>query len=313
MSKPTINSNFFYRIRKTKSNTIHKGLFYYNSTLMYGGLDGSTNELWQLSNNKFKNAQTGTYLGGSSGTPILVSSSNAPSFTFEAGSQSDTYYVKASTGKYLNLNSSDEPEWGATRNTAWHFEKLVKLSSIGGFSGNNDYFSEKCGSTSGGTWKKSWTDVVDGLYKALFGIEATQSGAYYNMYGAMYNNTVNPSSYRGKFHTGIDMTNYGGCAVYAPINGEVINVDRDWGVVCIEKSSGVNFVMAHMSNIPASIKIGSYVNKGDEIGNQSNKGLPSGSGTHVHFEVTGGDTLCMTLNSLSSSSIGSTKPPYDYI
>ena len=122
MALPSNNANLFYRMRKDTSTTTHQGLYYYNSAFAYGGLDGSSNELWQLSNNKLKNAQTGTYIGGSGTTPALVAASSAPTVTFETGSNSDTYYVKASTGKYLNWTSANKLEWGSSKSTAWRFE-----------------------------------------------------------------------------------------------------------------------------------------------------------------------------------------------
>ncbi|MPN63533.1 hypothetical protein SDC9_211297 [bioreactor metagenome] len=100
-----------------------------------------------------------------------------------------------------------------------------------------------CGNTTGGTWSSTWTTKVNALYNALFNQTASQARAYYNLYGAMYSNTVSPISYRGKFHTGIDMTYSSGCNVYAPISGTIKGIDRTtWGTVYIEKSSGVNIV-----------------------------------------------------------------------
>lgn len=318
MALPSNNANLFYRMRKDTSTTTHQGLYYYNSAFAYGGLDGSSNELWQLSNNKLKNAQTGTYIGGSGTTPALVAASSAPTVTFETGSNSDTYYIKASTGKYLNWTSANKLEWGSSKSTAWRFEKLIQLTSIGGFDGNSDYFNEKCGNTIGGTWSSTWTTKLNSLYKALFQTDASKSGTYYNLYGAMYNNTVTPTSYRGKFHTGIDMTNYKYCPVYAPITGTIKGIDRTkWGTVCIEKSSGVNFVMSHLmlDSIPDELAVGKRIEKGKPIGNQGNSGLglADGVNTHVHFEVTSATNLCTTLNSHSSVAMGSTKVPYTYL
>ena len=276
MALPTNNVNYAYRMRRTTNQSTHEGL-YYNPAFAYGTLDGSTNELWQLSSSKLKNIQKGTYIGGTT-SASLVAETSAPTVTFESGSTSDTYYVKASTGKYLNWTSSGTLEWGSSKSTAWHFERLIVLTGIGGTSTNKDYFSEKCGNTTGGTWSSTWTTKVDALYKALFKQTATQGNTYYNLYGAMYNNSVTPSSYRGKFHTGIDMQYSSGCDVYAPITGVIKGIDRTgWGTVCIEKSTGVNYTISHLTSIPAdsdTFAIGKTITVGTLIGKQGSKGLP---------------------------------------
>lgn len=320
MAIPANNANYFYRMRNTTSTTTHQGLFYYSGTFMYGGLDGSTNEMWQLSGSKLKNAQTGTYIGGTT-TAALVAAASAPTVTFEKGSSADTYYVKASTGKYLNWTSAGKLEWGSTKTTAWRFERLIQLTSIGGTASNKDFFNEKCGNTTGGTWSTTWTTKLNTLYYNLFKQTASQARTYYNLYGAMYNNSVNPSSYRGRFHTGIDMTYASNATIYAPITGVIKGIDRTkWGTVCIQKSSGVNYVMSHMvlSSIPqdsATFGVGKTITKGTVIGKQGNSGLgfASGVNTHVHFEVTSAANLCTTLNSHSSVAMGSTKIPYSYL
>lgn len=320
MALPTNNVNCFYRMRKDTSTTTHQGLYYYSSAFAYGGLDGSPNELWQLSSNKLKNTQTGTFIGGTAPNAALVAAASAPTLTFEAGSSTDTYYVKASTGMYLNWTSSGKLEWGSTKITAWRFERLIQLTSIGGTASNKDYFNEVCGDTVGGTWSSTWTTKVNALYQALFSQTPSQSRTYYNLYGAMYNNSVTPASYRGKFHTGIDMTYSSGCDVYAPITGIIKGIDRTtWGTVCIEKSSGVNYTMSHLvlSSIPntTDFAVGKVINKGAFIGKQGNSGLglAAGVNTHVHFEVTSATNLCTTLNSHSSLAMGSTKVPYSYL
>jgi murein DD-endopeptidase MepM/ murein hydrolase activator NlpD len=150
----------------------------------------------------------------------------------------------------------------------------------------------------------------------LFDETPSQARTYYNLYGAMYNNSVTPTSYRGKFHTGIDLTYSSGCDVYAPITGIIRGIDRnEWGTVCIEKSSGTNYTMSHLSSIPTSLAVGNTITKGTLIGKQSNTGLnlQAGVNTHVHFEVTSATNLCTTLNSHSSVAMGSTKVPYSYL
>ena len=314
MPKPVVNVNYFYRMRRSASE--FRGLRNASGNLVYGGFNGSSNDLWQLYyGNKLMNAFSKTCIGGT--TPSLVSTSAAPTVTFENGPNTDTYYVKASTGKYLNCTSSGVLEWGSTKTTAWYFERLIRYVDIGGYSGNDDCFSERCGDTTGGDWPTVWTEKVAKLYKALFGTSATvtEDHAFVNLYGAMYNSGTQPAAYRGKFHTGIDLNYYSGCEVYAPISGIVRGIDSTWGTVCIEKTPGINFTMSHLKSIPSALQVGKEVQKGDLIGLQSNTGLglDPEKGTHVHFEVTAKTNLCIPLPSLSSEKIGSTFVPYSYI
>lgn len=313
MPKPVVNANYFYRMRS--SSSVLSGVRNASGNLVVGSYNGSKNDLWQLYGNKLKNAFSGTYIGGS--IPSLVSYSSAPTITFEAGSNADTYYVKASTGKYLNYTSSGNLEWGSSKITAWYFERLIQLVDIGGYSGNNDYFSERCGETTGGDWPVVWTEKVNKLYKALFGASSVISlnHTYLNLYGAMYNSSTYPPSYRGKFHTGIDLNNAPDCEVYAPIGGLILAVDKTWGTVCIQKNDKYNFTMSHLRSIPTVIKAGVIVKQGDLIGHQGNTGLnlSGNEGTHVHFEVTSSTNLCLQLPSLSSEAIDQTVVPYSYI
>ena len=309
MARPIDDLHYFYRMRIGTSNE-HKGLYYYNGAFRVGTFDSNLNERWMLRGNKLINVKEVAYLGGNTGKAKLVSSTEGTELTFPAGAYADTNYVKAPNGYYLNW-SNNSLVWESTAKTSWRFELLIRYIHIPG--GNSvDYFSTKCGSTAGGEWPADWSDKVRNLYKSIFNVEScNDSRAFTNLYGAIYNNSVEPSSYRGKFHTGIDMNKTGtNIPVYSPISGYVKGVDTTWGSVAIACDSTHNFLFAHMKDI--AVAKGNYVNKGKQIGIQSNTGLGANGDIHVHFEVTTG-TKISSLPSGSWESIGNTISPYSYL
>ena len=314
MPTPIDNLHYFYRLRIGTSNS-HSDLYYYNGNFAVGTFDSNTNERWMLRENHLINVKEVEYLCGNSGEATLGTSTYATDLTFPSGAYSGTNYIRANNGNYLNWTNG-KLVWESTARTSWRFELLLRFINIPNSS--VDYFTPKCGNSTGGTFPSAWTTKIRNLYKTVFGVTTCDdSKAFYNLYGAIYNNEVTPISYRGKYHTGIDMrtsvtSGTNANKIYAPIGGKVVYVDPNWGSVAIQyNNSEYNFLLAHMSDI--QVKKDQIVKKDDYIGKQSNTGLGANAGKHLHFEVTKSNKIGMPLPSGSWENLAQTVSPYDFL
>lgn len=88
-----------------------------------------------------------------------------------------------------------------------------------------------------------------------------------------------------KNHKGIDIGCPSGTQVYAIESGTIeIRRDNGYGLyVVITHSNGVKSLYAHGSKVPATIKNGMMVNKGELIMYSGNSG--ASKGPHLHFEI----------------------------
>jgi murein DD-endopeptidase MepM/ murein hydrolase activator NlpD len=85
-------------------------------------------------------------------------------------------------------------------------------------------------------------------------------------------------------HDGIDIGSKAYPKIYAAGNGKVVEAGRTSGYgnyVVIDHRNGFKTVYAHLSSY--NVKIGEWVEKGQEIAKMGNTG--TSTGTHLHFEI----------------------------
>lgn len=97
---------------------------------------------------------------------------------------------------------------------------------------------------------------------------------------------IRPSPWTGKeeFHSGLDIPNPIGTAVYAPANGVVDFVGESNGngnMLLLDHGQGIVTQYAHLSK--AHVKKGQAVRKGQQIANVGNTG--KSTSPHLHYEV----------------------------
>jgi murein DD-endopeptidase MepM/ murein hydrolase activator NlpD len=110
-----------------------------------------------------------------------------------------------------------------------------------------------------------------------------------------------------KNHKGIDIGCPSGTEVYAIENGTIdIRRDNGYGLyVTITHSNGVKSLYAHGSKLPANIKTGVVVSKGDVIMYSGNSG--ASKGPHLHFEISENGNKIDPLPFFSSDILSSVK------
>lgn len=217
--------------------------------------------------------------------------------TFEPVSNSDYgyyYYIKVKGDKksgfyYLTQQGSDV-KWTSSPNgdySIWLAEELIRVTDIpnGTNSTTTDYFSVWSGFTNG-YFPEEIQASIDNLYRKCFGSAGAITAKYYNMYGAIFTGS-SPASYKGKFHSGVDLGPGEGTPVLAPVAGQVVySAPNNYGTVTIkEKNTGNLFLFMHMKGtFPAK---GTTVAIGDPIGLVG--GIGSGGAEqftpHLHVEV----------------------------
>lgn len=258
--------------------------------------DGSTDQIWRYSTDGRLYPESNPtkcldrFTGSSNpDNADVYAPSDAPNqvITFDPVSENNFGYYRhiKVNGYYLTQQGSDV-KWTSSPNgdySIWLAEELIKVTGIP----NNitDYFSVWSGFTNGAFPTKVRTSI-DNLYRKCFGAAGAVTAKYYNMYGAIFTGS-SPASYKGKFHSGIDLAPGEGTAVLAPVAGEVVySAPSNYGTVTIkETATGNLFLFMHMKGtFPAK---GTKVAIGDRIGLVG--GVGSGGATqfspHLHVEV----------------------------
>lgn len=98
---------------------------------------------------------------------------------------------------------------------------------------------------------------------------------------------IHPITFRREFHPGLDIAGNGyNSPVYAANNGTIVYVGYTSGYgnhIIINHNNGYYSLYAHMNKFVSSMKVGTIVAKGQQIGYVGSTG--SATGPHCHFEV----------------------------
>jgi murein DD-endopeptidase MepM/ murein hydrolase activator NlpD len=95
---------------------------------------------------------------------------------------------------------------------------------------------------------------------------------------------ISPFTGLRQMHEGIDISNRIGAPVYAPGDGLVTNIGREWGfgkILVISHGFGITTRYGHLSKM--SVKIGQKVRRGQKIAEIGSTGRSTGP--HLHYEV----------------------------
>ena len=311
-----ITTNAYYRFANVGTGT---DLHYNGSSVIASTENGSKDQTWYYTSAKkltcVRNLN-GTYLSGTANTM----GSSGGIITLETESVDSTYgpkvRIKNSSGNYLRASGS-VISWSSTKdnNSLWYAERIIRITGVPSL--GEEYFSARTQRNipatatttynfKDGAMNSSWDTGVRNLYKKIFKQSSAPDGScFYNLYGALYSS----SSYKGKFHTGIDMDCYNGAPVYSPVAGTIVNSDTanaaTYGMVTIKGNDGLYYIFLHMANRKTS----GTVSVGTQIGTQSNVGT---SADHVHFEIST-YTQYASIPANSYMQLGGTYYPYDVL
>lgn len=89
-----------------------------------------------------------------------------------------------------------------------------------------------------------------------------------------------------KFHKGMDIACTNNAEVYSTCYGQVTKIEyksTGYGINIQIKADEYTILYAHLNSIPAHIKPGTFVRKGQVVGYAGNTG--TSTGTHLHYEV----------------------------
>jgi murein DD-endopeptidase MepM/ murein hydrolase activator NlpD len=95
---------------------------------------------------------------------------------------------------------------------------------------------------------------------------------------------ISPFTGLRQMHEGIDISNRIGSPAYAPGDGLVTNIGREWGfgkILVISHGFGITTRYGHLSKI--NVKIGQKVKRGQKIAEIGSTGRSTGP--HLHYEV----------------------------
>jgi murein DD-endopeptidase MepM/ murein hydrolase activator NlpD len=90
----------------------------------------------------------------------------------------------------------------------------------------------------------------------------------------------------GRWHSGVDLSNRSGGAIYAAGAGTVVTADwrGSYGLMVeIDHGAGVRTRYAHLSEVDLAIGVGSVVGPGWPIGRMGQTG--NATGVHLHYEL----------------------------
>lgn len=216
--------------------------------------------------------------------------------------ESSTSETISTTWAVLKTNDSNNAQ-------LWSIEKVIKVNNIPGI--GTDYFAVWSGL---GEHSFDKTSPITNLYNVCFGLDGNGNNKYYNMYGAIFSGN-SPISYRGRYHTGIDMSPGEGTAVKAPVTGIVVYSNSNYGTVTIKESGTERlFICMHMTN---RIDEGAAVIAGEttigKVGGIGAGGVKQFS-AHLHVEVhpKGKSKTGNAYEDDSESKAGDSVPVYDY-
>lgn len=292
-----IRNNSFYRLGNKASG---KALNHYapgGSNVNVYAEDGSADQVWHYVSNRLYPESNPSkcldrYYASDNPNNADVYAPNDPDnqlLTFSRVSTSDYgyyYHIKVN-GYYLTQVGSDV-KWTPSASgdsSVWLAEELICVTGIPTSSGatTKDYFAVWSGFTNG-TFSKS--SSITNLYNKCFKTTGNNGQKYYNMYGCIFS-AARPASYKGKFHSGIDLSPGRGTPVTAPISGVVVYSSlTDYGTVTVkENSTNRLFLFMHMTDL---------IQKGATVTvNKTVLGYVGGTGKggtdefdpHLHVEV----------------------------
>ena len=102
----------------------------------------------------------------------------------------------------------------------------------------------------------------------------------------------------GNFHTGLDIAGTGyGSPVYASNNGVITKIEyaSTYGYhIIINHNNGFYSVYAHMSGFVSGLRVGSIVERGQQIGYVGSSGWATGP--HLHFEIRNCERYACVVN-----------------
>lgn len=102
----------------------------------------------------------------------------------------------------------------------------------------------------------------------------------------------------GNFHTGLDIAGTGyGSPVYASNNGVITKIEyaSTYGYhIIINHNNGFYSVYAHMSGFVSGLRVGSIVERGQQIGYVGSSGWATGP--HLHFEIRNCEKYACVVN-----------------
>ncbi|UCD71382.1 MAG: M23 family metallopeptidase [Syntrophobacterales bacterium] len=95
---------------------------------------------------------------------------------------------------------------------------------------------------------------------------------------------ISPFTGLRQMHEGIDISNRTGTPIFAPADGLVTNIGREWGfgkILVISHGFGFSTRYGHLHKI--NVKIGQKVKRGQKIAEVGSSG--KSTGPHLHYEV----------------------------
>lgn len=261
--------------------------------------DGSTDQIWRYSTDGRLYPESNPtkcldrFTGSSNpNNADVYTPDDAPNqvLTFDPVTDNNYgYYYRIKVNGYYLTQQGSDVKWTSSPNgdySVWLAEELIKVTDIpnGTNSTTTDYFSVWSGFTNG-YFPEEIQASIDNLYRKCFGSAGAITAKYYNMYGAIFTGS-SPASYKGKFHTGVDLAPGKGTTVLAPVSGEVVYAaPSNFGTVTI-KEAGTDRLFLFMHMTGTFPKIGP-IKAGDKIGEVGGIGANGNDVflAHLHVEI----------------------------